>query len=151
MGSATDGITNSELWGTYLTAPGMPGPAGPISGSPTDGMRIAPYPMPAPAPAAPLHGWWDTPAVAAPPPPPAIVAPPPDPGPGPGPGPGPDPWQPNPIGPGRPVLEQPTVAGNPLGNTIRDAILNPPANYWVGGIDSTRNTKGQGRMKTTQT
>jgi hypothetical protein len=148
MGSATDGFI--QPLGTYLTAPGMPGPAGPISGSATDGPRIAPIGYYPAAPSLPAHGWWDTPA----------AAPAPAPGPEPAPAPAPDPTPApgpvdtgpviNPIGPGRALTPQPTVLGNALGN----AVLNPPQQFWVGGQDSydkSRRTAGSGSLRTTQT
>lgn len=119
MGSVTDGFM--QPWGTYLTMPGMPGPAGPISGSPTDGMRIAPAAFYQAPDTRPLHGWWDTPAVTAPAPAPApdVIAPPPDVV-----APPPVDTTPPPaagFNPGGPIT-QPTSAGN----TLASAVLDPP-------------------------
>lgn len=147
MGSVTDGFPAVMPWGTQL----VQGGTGQVSGSATDGMRImgAPYYAP-PAAALPEHGWWDTPVVAAPPPAPA-PAPTPDPTPTPTPDPTPTPAPITPLDPGRPVLEQPTTAGNSLGNAIADSILNPPAHYWVGGVDQYNKAKKAGSLTTTQT
>jgi hypothetical protein len=50
-----------------------------------------------------------------------------------------------PTGTGNPI-EQPTSLGNDLASTVGGQ------NFWVGGIDSTKNTKsGAGSLKTTQT
>jgi hypothetical protein len=84
----------------------------------------APAPAPAPAAAAPAPG---APAPAAPAP---VV---PD-----------TPAVPE-TGTGNPI-EQPTSLGNDLASTVGGQ------NFWVGGIDSTKNTKsGAGSLKTTQT
>jgi len=100
-------------------------PAPEPAAAPAPAAAAAPEPAPAPAPA----------AVLAPEPTPAAPAPPPTSAGG--------------------AIPGPTAAGNPpitsLGNGLGDAVLSPPK-YWVGGIDSTRNTKkGSGSLKTTTT